>query len=393
MNLKAIKYSRFKGKTNEWSIEGRPVNGVHNQWLTFTNINLIVGKNATGKSKMIGVIRQIADLLSGKVKVSNLFFDTGVYYLAFEDGGQKIDYHLNFKNGRVIQEILKIDGKEKLNREKKILFYMQVNDYLAIEIEDDILAVSRIDNKQQPFFESLYLWGKNLNFYAFGKEMGRGNFIKSINAIKKEEDTDLLTGESNVPQVFILGKLKFEHFAEMIIEDMNCIGYQIKEIDAKKINLKNIGVNIVGISAQEADIESITDQTEMSQGMFRALSLLIQLNYSLLNKIPSCILIDDIGEGLDYDRCKNLIDLIIHKVKNSEIQVIMTTNDRFVMNKIPLAYWSVIQRVSKKSLFYNYRNSKEIFDEFKYTGLNNFDFLATEFYLTGFESQNNPQMV
>ena len=98
-------------------------------------------------------------------------------------------------------------------------------------------------------------------------------------------------------------------------------------------------------------------------------------------------MIDDIGEGLDYERSKSLIDLIIEKVKNSSVQVIMTTNDRFIMNKIPLKYWSVIQRVPKKALFYNYRNSKATFDEFEYTGLSNFDFLATEFYIEGFEMQ------
>jgi hypothetical protein len=100
-------------------------------------------------------------------------------------------------------------------------------------------------------------------------------------------------------------------------------------------------------------------------------------------------LIDDIGEGLDYDRSKGLIDLIIEKVKGSFVQVIMTTNDRFVMNKISLEYWSVIERIPKKSLFYNYRNSKETFDEYKYSGLSNFDFLATDFYLTGFEKEES----
>jgi hypothetical protein len=34
----------------------------------------------------------------------------------------------------------------------------------------------------------------------------------------------------------------------------------------------------------------------MSQGMFRVLSLIIQVNYSVLAKKPNCILIDDIGK-------------------------------------------------------------------------------------------------
>ncbi|HHC24191.1 MAG TPA: hypothetical protein ENK58_02070 [Desulfobacterales bacterium] len=54
-----------------------------------------------------------------------------------------------------------------------------------------------------------------------------------------------------------------------------------------------------GLNVQETELDEGTDQTEMSQGMFRALSLLIQLNYSLLADITGCILI---GEGLDHER-------------------------------------------------------------------------------------------
>jgi AAA15 family ATPase/GTPase len=133
------------------------------------------------------------------------------------------------------------------------------------------------------------------------------------------------------------------------------------------------------------DLPFSTYFEDMSQGMARAFSLIVQLNYSLMAKIPSCILIDDIGEGLDYDRSRKLIELIIEKAEGSNIQVFMTTNDRFVMNSVPLKYWSVIHREGNKSVFYNYQNSKQTFDDFAFTGLNNFDFFATEFYRQGFE--------
>jgi len=49
------------------------------------------------------------------------------------------------------------------------------------------------------------------------------------------------------------------------------------------------------------------------------------------------------------------------------------------MNKVPFKYWQLINRKGGECNVYNYKNSKEIFDEFKFTGLNNFDFLATDF--------------
>ena len=61
------------------------------------------------------------------------------------------------------------------------------------------------------------------------------------------------------------------------------------------------------------------------------------------------------------------------------IQLIMSTNDHYVMNNVPLEYWQVIQRKGGECRVFNYQNSKEKFDEFEYMGLNNFDFLATDY--------------
>jgi hypothetical protein len=100
----------------------------------------------------------------------------------------------------------------------------------------------------------------------------------------------------------------------------------------------------------------------------------------VLKKLSTTILIDDIGEGLDFDRSSRLIKLLIEIAeKNDNIQLIMSTNDRFVMNNVPLEYWQVIQRNGGECKVFNYQNSKGKFDEFEYTGLNNFDFLRTDF--------------
>lgn len=385
MFLKKIKFCRFRGQVHEWSMEGKPEPGSCNQPVSFQDINLIVGKNATGKSKTINTIRQLADLLSGDRKLSELMYDTSTYDLLYSNNEDEIAYYLDFENGKVKQEILKINGEEKLTRGSKegSMFYEKANTFLEFQMEEDKLAVSRVDNIQQPFFEPLHNWGKTLNHYRFGGQLGKNYFLRDVNALKEDKDINFKDSD-DVAEIFVSGQRKYgDVFINRIIDDMSRISYHIKNI--KVDTLKFMPISVFGLGVQENDIEDITDQREMSQGMFRALSLIVQLNYSLISQIPSCILIDDIGEGLDYERSKSLIDLIIEKVKGSSVQVIMTTNDRFVMNNIPLNYWSVIHRVPKKSLFYNYQNSKSVFDEFKYTGLSNFDFLSSEFYFEGFE--------
>ncbi len=98
-----------------------------------------------------------------------------------------------------------------------------------------------------------------------------------------------------------------------------------------------------------------------------------------LTKKPTCILIDDIGEGLDFDRSCRLIDLLREKAKASGVQLVLSTNDRFVMNRVPLEEWSVLQRQASTVRVLNYDNSRELFEEFKFTGLSNFSFLEMDF--------------
>lgn len=128
-------------------------------------------------------------------------------------------------------------------------------------------------------------------------------------------------------------------------------------------------------------------QHNMSQGMFRALSLIIQITYNTLKKLSTTILIDDIGEGLDFERSSKIITLLVDLAeKDNNIQLIMSTNDRFVMNNVQLEYWQIIQRDGGQCKVSNCHNAKDKFDEFQYTGLNNFDFLATDFINSTWES-------
>jgi len=135
-----------------------------------------------------------------------------------------------------------------------------------------------------------------------------------------------------------------------------------------------------GLKVKEKDLDGNTGHLEMSQGMFRALSLLCHINYACISDTYKCVLLDDIGEGLDFDRSKKLIKLIIEKAKKNNFQLIMTSNDRFVMNSVPLKYWNVLLRKRNSCKVLNYKNSKPIFDEFEFTGLNNFDFFSNRFW-------------
>lgn len=372
MQLKRISYSEYAGGSQEWVLDD----------LTLGSINLLVGKNATGKTRCLSVINGLAQLLSGNIK---RLFDSGSFDAEFEDGSDKVRYVLEIKNSKVVQESFGMNGKNLMTRGQGgagEIFAEEVDGGKMLKFqtpETSVVVAARQDEIQHKFLKSLHTWSEGIILYEFGSKMGKD----SLTLIQKETINELDPREtSKVINFFIRGKSKFgPSYIESIKNDLKQIHYYIEEIDTKKPSFP-VPIGLQGEPAslyvKEADLPGITEQFSMSQGMFRVLSLIIQVNYCQMAAQPSCILIDDIGEGLDFDRSVCLIKLLMEKVK-SPVQLIMATNDRFVMNKVPLKTWCVLRREGNKCKVYNYANSKEKFDEFKFTGMNNFDFLMSDF--------------
>ncbi len=243
-----------------------------------------------------------------------------------------------------------------------------------------LACVVRRDEIQHPFLEKLFEWGKSLLTFKFGHDLGKHTLL-----IRKNEKEELDQKDTNLvieKYLSAVNSQKGPQFKKQLIEDLKSVGFQVSKIEVAP--LKGIRVNlpvekIEGLHVTESDINITTEQFDISQGMFRALSLLTQITYSEYFGEHACILIDDIGEGLDYERSSNLIRLLIEKAKRSKVQLIMSTNDRFVMNNVSLEYQSIIKRNSKRAIISNIRNSKDKFDKFALTGLNNFDFFTGKF--------------
>ena len=379
MILKSLRYRRNGGTPWEWTIKGSPTD---DSALQMGVINLIIGQNATGKSNTLQALRDLADLVSGEKKINALLYKTFSYDVLFDNDGTPLRYILEVQKGKVVDEKLTVGEQVRFDRQAGRMYYELQNADLRFEMAPEELGVTRIDSKQQKYLTPLYLWGRNLSHYEFGGTLGKNTLIRDLSIAVgetfKPRDTE------KVSAVYAKAASLFAGIRATVLDDMREIGYRLTDI--KSSPLKNIQVDAYGIAVKEESLADYTDQQEMSQGMFRALSIIIQIEYSLFSNIPSCILIDDIGEGLDYERSQKLIALIMRKAQANNLQVIMTTNDRFVMNNIPLQYWHVINRDGMSSVFYNITNSQTVFNEFAYTGLNNFDFFAKQFYLSGMEA-------
>ncbi len=370
MRIANMNYVQWEGTPREWRVDG----------VVFGPVNLLVGANASGKSRILNVASGLAKFLAGDTKVTIL---SGDYDITFENDGERLRYILQVVDSKVTKENFEVNGKKLLQRaaggQGKIWAAKEGKDIEFQVSQDELAAVARRDSIQHPFFEPLNQWGKSLYHYYFGTFLGKDVAAVISPDLKKEVNP---RDPNQVIGIFRAGMNEFGNpFKESIKKDMAEVGYLVDDIGVKEpiSMIVHSPPGVVMLYAKESGLGDITDQGDMSQGMFRAFSIIIQLNYSGMTKKPSCILIDDIGEGLDYERSCALIKLLIRKAEQSSTQLIMATNDRFVMNTVPLETWTMLKRVGPKIRIYNYTNSKERFDQFKFTGMNNFDFFAYNF--------------
>jgi hypothetical protein len=169
-------------------------------------------------------------------------------------------------------------------------------------------------------------------------------------------------------------------FDEAILRDMAKLGYALSDDGTKYLrNHARIELPepLIGMFVKEVDRQTDLPQMFMSQGMFRALAMVVYVNIASFSKQRTLFLVDDIGEGLDYERSSGLIDLLVQHSRSAGLQLIMTTNDRFVMNRVPLEYWSLLRRQGPVVKAFTERNSAKEFEEFKFMGLSNFDFFSS----------------
>ena len=309
------------------------------------------------------------------------------YCVTFSSARGTFIYEFESKR-KIIKEKLTINGKVYFtrNNEGEGTIYsddMQRNYSFKVEENESVVSAKR-DSLQHPCMEDLISWSNGVRYFEFGTALQKGNLlIQSDNLDEKlEKKNSTVTVET-----FYLGQ-KIEGFKEAVIEDMKEIGYDVDDIGIgvpKGISIdSNVPLKkdaLVSVYVKESNLKCNTDQLIMSTGMYRSLSIIIALNYYIKNKLPSCILIDDIGEGLDYNRSQALVSLIIRKIKDTTVQLIMSTNDKFIMNNVDLEYWQIINRSGNVCEIINKDNSVDIFKDFQYMGLTNFDFFSSKFFI------------
>ncbi len=374
MTLKTLKYQEYNDDPRFWNLEQ----------CDFTNINLVVGRNATGKTRLVNVINGLCKILSARLTT---VFESGTYEAEFDISGKTYFLYLKFKDGEVIAEHLDINGSRKLSRDadgKGQIYYEDKGEFISFQVPENIIAIQqRRDELQHPFVVELSRWALGCQTYLFGTSLGRDQLISlsGYEAAAKRHEKNAPEAQDLINTYSAAYSQYGDKFDKAILRDMKALGYRLSDVGADDLRPHIPGLNVpepmIGMFVVEADRQTPLIQSQMSQGMFRALALIIHINAASFGKKHTLVLVDDIGEGLDFERSAKLIDVLIGHAKKSALQLIMTTNDRFVMNRVALEYWILLRRAKSTIRSYSERNSQKEFANFREMGLSNFDFFTS----------------
>ena len=373
MSLKRLRYSEYVGDPRYWALEDSD----------FAQINLVVGRNATGKTRLINVLGGLCKILSGQVTDA---YDSGSYHAEIELDEKSYVLDIAFSNREVVSESLDVDGIRRLTRSADgtgEIYYQKEEQTISFQMARTAIAIQqRRDVLQHPFVADLATWAQGCHTYQFASAFGATLIgLTSLNASMAQAEGSFGAGDliSIYTRAFLLYR---EPFDQAVMSDMRLLGYDLLDVGSGDMREMAPGISlpepVVGMFVIEAGRDAKLPQMLMSQGMYRALALVIHLNVATFSKRRTLILIDDIGEGLDFERSASLIDVLVRHSRENGLQAIMTSNDRFVMNRVPLENWMLLRRNGSIVRSYTERNSPKEFANFKFLGLSNFDFFNSE---------------
>jgi len=386
MYLQSFTFRENAGQNIEWLIDN----------VSLGEINLVVGKNSSGKTRTLNALSDLVSMLRGKGTSAS---GPVCYDMLFRNSENLMRYELEYDLDTIKMERLYVGEELVLDRSEGgsgIVKYEATPGAIFLEFEiphDQLACYAKRDRLQHPFIEIIHGWAISLRRFDFSGDLGKSRYALKSSFEVKEMDWSITTN-SLVPLITVAEE-EYPKFRELNLKDMQQIGYELEDFGIIHFSerFSNISEDRFAVYTTETGLEKQVTQRDMSQGMFRAFSVLVQVNYYILCGHKGFVIIDDIGEGLDFNRAKQLVQVLIAKAKESGIQLIMSTNDSFIMNAVDIENWAVIMREGHKISLYNYENSKEIFEEFKFTGLNNFDFYASEFFKSGLsdEEESGPE--
>ena len=322
--------------------------------LSLNHQNLIVGLNSVGKSRTVSALGQVARFIRGEADAN--MDDIGCSLLL--ENGCRLEYSFEVAGGDIQTEILRKDGRLLIMRERSSA---TMYDEMVSPPAGKLLIQVRRDTLRYPEIEEIITWAEHTTMFVFS------NITTSPNSLSPYT----ISKEPLLPVMY--GKIS-EEKQKQLLAFMQELGYEIDRIEEYQ---KENGSKMLHI--YEKGIGTPLTPFELSNGMFRVFCVLLYMLYCSALADARCLIIDDMGEGLDYMRSTRLGKIMFSYCEENHIQLLATSNDSFLMDAVDLQYWNILQRKGGRVYSLNNKNSKELFERFVRTGLSNFDILSSNF--------------
>ncbi len=332
----------FKYSSGNWFLEP----------LTLGMTNLIVGKNSSGKTRSLDALFEVISLLAQKIDIDRIEeCDTELVFRRNED---ELKLSIKLSRKEVVREILTVNGEDIIvrNNIRATIYGEEAN-----PPADKLLLHVRRDTSTLPDIEDIIKWSNQTIIRSF-----------------------IDTSKPSREQLYEIVSSFNDEMKQNVVKMANAVGFPLTRMDTFN--------NVFDIAPDKAEIKHILFQEEkvlpflfldeMSNGMQRTILMFIFIESIIDSGFPALVAIDDLGEGLDYERATKLGKLLFATCEKNNIQFIATTNEEYMMNIVDIDKWNILKRVGHRVKSITSASAPEIFDDFKFSGLDNFDFFTSD---------------
>lgn len=342
--------SSFSYSAKDWRLEG--MNAVQ-------QTNLLVGKNASGKTRTLKALQRVTSLLLMRPLLENEpYIGARLTFSEPADANWGMNYSFTLARGEVINEELDVCGISLIKREGE---QAEMKGETITPPKDKLVVQVRRDRNAYPEVETLIEWAEGVNMIS----------CSDINPLT------ILKGLSNfvspIPFSDLVNALTEEDGKKLIAEAKQ-LGYHLRNIGTVQANSE-----LKLVAVREESVSDMLVDFQLSSGMLRVLYILCFLEYVKKKKGQLTLLIDDLGEGLDYSRATLLGKKVFEVCEKEGVQLIASSNDSFMMDVVDISKWQIIRRDNKRLTVLNQTNTPELFQRFRMTGLSNFDLFSSDF--------------
>lgn len=324
-----------------------------------SDVNLLVGRNATGKTRTIEAIQDVTSFMQMKTLLrGNQCFSVEMEYDMKDDANTQMTYAFKVENGKIESERLTVGNRLLINRTGELTLY---EDNVINPPIDKLVVQIRRDKEEYPEIEQLMVWADGITCVSCSNINPFTILGAPVNFINPYSFSELVEALS-------------EEGKKHVLDNACALGYQIADISVFKAN-----ADLNFVQVEERDVKKRLVDISLSSGMLRTLYILCFLERVKFAEHSTLLLIDDLGEGLDYQRATQLGKMVFDYCCNSNVQLVASSNDAFLMDVIDIAKWQILHRNGSCVTTVNQSRNGDMFQSFRMTGLSNFDFFSSDF--------------